>query len=108
MHMEARQIFLERHACVHSGKMHSEGWWKEEDTIWSDLTDKELRGRPTPKHNSIAWLVWHMARCEDVAVNTVLRGTEEILDCDAWLARLGIDSRHIGTGATPAEVTYIS
>lgn len=49
-----------------------------------------------------------MARCEDVAVNTLLRGGEEVLDRDAWLPRLGITSRHIGTGATVAEVAAIS
>ena len=106
--MDAREIFLARHACVHSAMMDPEGGWKEEDTIWSGLAEHELRRRPTPDHNSIVWLVWHMARCEDAAVNTVLRATEEVLDRDAWPAELGITSRHIGTGATSAEVTSIS
>jgi hypothetical protein len=43
-----------------------------------------------------------------VAVNTVLRGRDEVLDRDHWLAKLGITSRHIGTGATFAEVDEIS
>jgi DinB superfamily len=106
--MDARQIFLARHSCVHSKMVDPEGWWKEEDTIWSDVTEEELRSRPTMAHNSIAWLVWHMARCEDVAVNTVLRGAQEVLDRDGWLAELGISSRHIGTSATSGEVTNIS
>lgn len=49
-----------------------------------------------------------MARCEDVAVNTVIRGGEEVLDRDRWLPKLDITSRHIGTGATRAEVDIIS
>ncbi len=52
--MDAREIFLARHACVHSDRVDPEGWWKEEDTIWSDLSEDELRRRPTPDHNSIA------------------------------------------------------
>ena len=106
--MEAREIFLARHSCVHSRMVDPEGWWKEEDTIWSDVAEEELRSRPTTEHNSIAWLVWHMARCEDVAVNTVLCGAQEVLDRDSWLAELGITARHIGTGATSGEVTSIS
>ena len=106
--MDAREIFLARHTCVHSAMMNPEGGWKEEDTIWAGLAEHELRRRPTPDHNSIVWLVWHMARCEDVAVNTALRATEEVLDRDAWLAQLGITSRHIGTGAPSEEVTSIS
>ena len=106
--MDARQIFLERHACVHSKAMHTQGSWKEEDTICSDLTEREFRLRPTADHNSVAWLIWHMARCEDVAINTVLRGSHEILDRDHWLAQMGIPSRHIGTGAPMTEVDEIS
>ncbi len=106
--MDAREIFLARHASVHSAKMEPDGWWKEEDTIWTDLTEDELRRRPTPDHNTMAWLVWHMARCEDAAVNAVLRGTSEVLDRGGWLPELGITSRHIGTGATFEEVNEIS
>jgi hypothetical protein len=32
-----------------------------------DLTDEQLYYQPTPEANSIAWLVWHVARCEDGA-----------------------------------------
>jgi hypothetical protein len=88
--------------------MQPHGWWKEEDTICSDITEEQLRHRPTPQHNSIVWLLWHLARCEDVAVNTVIRGGAEVLDRDRWLPKLGITSRHLGTGATLAEVDVIS
>lgn len=37
--MDARQIFLDRHAAVHARAMKADGWWKEEDTIWADLAD---------------------------------------------------------------------
>lgn len=81
---------------------------KKEDTVWANLTASQLRSRPTPAHNPIAWVLWHMARCEDVAVNTVIRGSEEVLDREEWLSQLGITSRHIGTGATATEVDAIS
>jgi hypothetical protein len=106
--MDARQIFLDRHAAVHSRAMDPAGWWKEEDSIWAGLDDHQLRCRPTPGHNTLAWVLWHMARCEDVAVNTVIRGGVEVLDRNGWLPKLGIHSRHIGTGATTAEVDAIS
>lgn len=106
--MDMRRIFLERHACVHSEATHKEGWWHEEDNFCSGLSESDLRRRPLENHNSIAWLLWHLARCEDVAVNTVIRDTHEVLDRDHWLHQLNIDSRHIGTGATKAEVEGIS
>ncbi len=105
--MDARQIFLERHAALHAAAMNADGWWKAA-AIYADLPGEQVRCRPTPQHNSIAWLLWHMARCEDVAVNTLLRGRDEVLDRDDWLPQLGLTSRHIGTGATFAEVDAIS
>lgn len=99
----ARQAFLDRHAAVHSLAIPYPGKW-----VWSGLTAEQLRCRPTPQHNSMAWLVWHIARREDVAVNAVLRGAEEVLDCDQWTRRLRVASRHIGTDATTGEVDAIS
>jgi hypothetical protein len=98
-----RQLLLDRHAAVHSLALPYPARW-----IWSGLTAEQLRCRPTPGHNSIAWLLWHIARCEDVAVNTVLRGTEEVLDRAGWAPLLGTTSRHIGTNATAEEVDAIS
>jgi DinB superfamily len=106
--MDARQIFLERHVRTHSSAMNNEGGFRKEDTVFEDLTEQEFRIPPNSQHNSIAWLVWHIARCEDVAVNTVLRRTEEVLDRDSWLGQLGTNSRHIGTGASREEMEAIS
>jgi hypothetical protein len=103
-----KSAFLERHACTHSRAVCSEGWWKEEDTIWSELSDDELRTCPEGRFNSIAWPFWHISRCEDVAVNAMLRQEQEVLDRENWLPRLGVTTRHIGTGATMAEVVEFS
>jgi hypothetical protein len=39
-----------------------------------------------------------------VVINTVLRGTDEVLDRDDWLARLGLTSRLAGTGSGDDEL----
>jgi hypothetical protein len=71
------------------------------------LSDAQLRHCPEGRHNSIAWLLWHMARCEDVMVNTILRGVTEVLD-EGWLPRLCVSTRHIGTDDTMADVETFS
>ncbi|MCB0107976.1 MAG: DinB family protein [Caldilineaceae bacterium] len=72
-----------------------------------DLSNEELRQSPAAKFNSLAWLLWHMARCEDVAVNTVIRNTAEVLDGDNWPGQLSVSTRHIGTGDTYAEMVAL-
>jgi hypothetical protein len=40
--------------------------------------------------HSVAWLVWHMARCEDVTMNLLVARDPQVLLKDAWLVKLGI------------------
>jgi hypothetical protein len=68
------------------------------------LTPDELKSRPSPHSNSIAWLTWHCARTEDVAINTVLRGAEQIAAGDGWTTRLGVEATDIGTSMGDDEV----
>ena len=62
-----------------------------------------MRVRPREDLNSIAWILWHIARAEDIILNPVLAGRSQVLD-DAWVKRLGIARRDFGIGMTSAEV----
>src|SRR5215211_4308646 len=75
--------------------------------LLTEPTPAQLRATP-PGHNSLAWIVWHLAREEDWVVQTLLRGAEQVLTRDGWAAKLGIARRDIGTGMTDAEVVELS
>ena len=66
-----------------------------------------MRMRPAPHMNSVVWLLWHMARAEDVFINIVIRRGDQILD-DQWMKRLRIAWRNIGTGMTESDVADLS
>jgi hypothetical protein len=59
--------------------------------------------RPADGRNSLAWLLWHMARCQDLPVNVVLRGGPQVLD-EGWIQRLGVEATTIGTGFGDEEL----
>ena len=61
-----------------------------------------------PGHNSIAWIIWHIARGEDWGVNVMLRGEEQALTRDDWNRRLGIKRLDIGTGMKEDEVAELT
>lgn len=79
-----------------------------ENSIRNVFLPEQLRARPDGRGNSIVWLVWHLARTEDVLVNTMIRGVPQLLFESDWRERLGIDATHIGTGLGDEEVAEIT
>jgi hypothetical protein len=104
--MDARDLFLEQHVAVHSAAVGGNTMSAAERTF-GGLTDEQMRLRPREDLNSLAWLLWHIARAEDVVANRVLAGRAQVLD-DGWLKRLGVARRDIGTGMTSVEVTELT
>ena len=105
--MDARQAFLSEHARLHAAATSDGADISFEDGLCDGLSDGQLRARPLGL-NSIAWLLWHLTRFEDVTVSTVLRGAPEVLDREGWLDRLGISDRLAGTGSSDDEVEMLS
>ena len=66
-----------------------------------------MRVRPGPGLNSLVWLLWHMARTEDAAVNPVVAARDQVLDED-WMRRMNVPWRIIGTGMTDDEVAEMT
>src|SRR5687767_10501000 len=77
--------------------------WSFENMV-GKLTNDQLLERPGGVGNSIGWLMWHMARTEDVIVNTGIRGADQVLISQGWAEKLGISDQRIGTGFGDAEL----
>jgi hypothetical protein len=104
--MDARDLFLDQHAAMHSVVVGGNKISAAERTF-TGLTDAQMRVRPREDLNSVAWLMWHIARAEDIMVNTVLAGRPQVFD-DTWMKRLGIARHDFGIGMTSVEVTELS
>jgi hypothetical protein len=72
-----------------------------------DLTSAELTARPLPGVNPIGFILWHMARSQDWAVNTAIRGMPELIKREPWswsnLAHPGM-----GTGFDATEAVEVA
>jgi hypothetical protein len=104
--MDARDLFLNQHAIVHSAAVGGNKMSVAERTF-AGVTDAQMRVRPRPDLNSLAWLMFHIARAEDVLVNMTLDGRPQVFD-DGWTKRLGVTRRDFGIGMTSDEVTELS
>ena len=103
--MDLVSFFLSQHAAVHakdvSGRVFSA------QRVFEGLGDAQMRIRPGKGLNSLVWLLWHMARTEDAAVNPVVAGRDQVLD-EAWMRRMNVPWRIIGSGMTEDEVTELT
>jgi len=97
-------FFLRQHAAVHASDVSGASLVER---VFGGLSDEQLRLRPGPRLNSLVWLLWHMARTEDAAVNPVVAARDQVLDED-WIRRMNVPWRTIGTGMTTDEVTEMS
>jgi len=97
-------FFFRQHAAVHSSDV---GGASLVERVFGGLSDEQMRIRPLPRLNSLVWLLWHMARTEDAAVNPVVAARDQVLDED-WIRRMNVPQRTIGTGMTSDEVTQMS
>ena len=104
--MDAKELFLDQHAVVHSAAVGGNKASAAERAL-GGVSDDQMRVRPREDLNSIAWILWHIARAEDIILNPVLAGRSQVLD-DAWVKRLGITRRDFGIGMTNAEVTELT
>ena len=72
-----------------------------------DLSTEELVARPLPGVNPIAFLVWHMARSQDWAVNTAIRDVPEVITREPW-SRSPLAVPGIGTGFELEEAAAVA
>ena len=59
--MDARELFLDQHAAMHSAAVGGNRMSAVERTF-AGLTDEQMRVRPREDLNSLAWPMWHIAR----------------------------------------------
>ena len=103
--MDLVTFFLQQHAAVHASDV--SGHVFPSQRIFGELSDDQMRMRPGTGLNSLIWLLWHMARTEDAAVNPVVAGRDQVLD-DEWMRRMNVPWRIIGTGMTDDEVAEMT
>lgn len=60
------------------------------DALTDGLTDAVATYRPTREANSIAWLIWHSARVQDIQVADIA-GVEQVWTRDGWVDRFGLE-----------------
>ena len=108
----AIQLCLSQHAALHSAELAAEAAVDEPysyaDAILEGMDEEQIRRIPQNCDHSVAWLIWHMARIEDVAMNILVVGGPQIMNQDDWLERMGVTVVNTGNLMAEADVVELS
>jgi hypothetical protein len=105
---KAMGLFFEQHAMLHSAEVDPTGLWSYEDTLLEDVPEARMRWVPPGQEHSMAWILWHIARCEDITMNLLVAGGSQVLNEEPWLQRLNIGLRHTGNAMDESQVADFS
>ncbi len=61
-------------------------------------TSEQLHYVPDGESHSVAWVLWHAARIEDLLVNGAWQGKPEIWREGGWAEKTGLPEKGFGTG----------
>jgi len=93
---EAIELFLSHHATLHSARMARTEAWSFEDEVLDDMTEAQVRRVPRNCEHSVAWCVWHIARCEDITMNLLVAGSPQVVLQGDWHGRMKVTARDTG------------
>ena len=76
--------------------------------VGGDLTPTELTTRVLPQTNLLAFDLWHVARAQDWALQTLVRGVPEMIDEPRWQGRGRLATHGIGVGLSEAQADELA
>lgn len=78
------------------------------NAVLEEIPAEVLNCMPGDTQNSIAWLIWHAARQQDVQI-AQLSGMEQVWERGNWGRKLGVDrgAEDFGFGDGPREVERV-
>ncbi|MFZ9858264.1 MAG: DinB family protein [Roseiflexaceae bacterium] len=76
--------------------------------FWQYVSPDQMRQRPHQRVNSIAWVMWHIARVEDAGLNRFVMQQPQVLDSGDWTTQMNLPWRHHGGEMTLSEVDELS
>jgi len=105
---KAIDLFLCQHAMVHASEMSQSGLPSFEDGLWAGLSEPDIRLIPAREEHSLVWIIWHLARIEDVTMNLLVAGSPEVFQQGGWREKLNVPIIHTGNLMGSSDVENLS
>jgi len=107
-HPEAIDLFLRQHAMLHAAEMAHSGLHSFADEALEGLSEADFRRIPPKSEHSVAWILWHLARIEDVTMNLLVAGSPQLFNQENWPERLKVTVRETGNALDETGIADLS
>lgn len=107
-HAKSVGQFLIQHAMVHSKKMSRMDVWSFDDELWQDLDEEDFRRFPLQSEHPIAWILFHIARIEDITMNMLIANAPQLYTCGNWARKLRSTIPHSANKMDDESVAQLS
>lgn len=105
---QIKSLILEVHAHLHAKAMSGSVEWSYQDEVLASVPVDWMRIKPEGEDHSIAWLLWHLTRCEDITMNLLVAETAQVLFSGGWFDAMNTPCRDTGNAMSPEEITDFS
>lgn len=75
-------------------------------SVLNGIDSDDLNAHVRPGANSIAWLIWHIAREQDLQIAD-LADTEQVWISGGWYKQFGLDKSEFGLGHTAEQAAGV-
>ena len=105
---QAIEAFYQQHAMVHATLMAQSEFHSFADEVVADMTEAAIRRIPKKGEHSVAWVIFHIARIEDVVMNMLVAETSPLFEANDWQTRMKSPIHHTANSMTYEEVVNLS
>lgn len=105
---ESKNVALDLHSMVHSSIMSSINKKTFEDELWEGLDEKTFKTSTNDKGRTIAYGIWHSTRIEDITMNLLVLGDEQVFNTGNWKEKINSKISDTGNAMTKEEIIEFS
>ncbi len=105
---EAKTLALDLHAMVYTSDMSGTNQRTFEDELWDNLDEDAARKGVNVKGRTVLYGIWHATRIEDITMNLLVSGTDQIFEKGDWAEKINAPIRHTGNSLDKEEIARFS
>lgn len=105
---EAKDLITHLHSMVYSSEMSGIKQITFEDELWINLNHETARKAENKKGRTILYGLWHSTRIEDITMNLLVAGKDQLFEKDQWFPRINSSIRHTGNSLNHNQILEMS